>query len=176
MHKYGMYVGRFQPFHKGHYKVVLRALEECEHLIIVIGSAQEAGTEKNPFSFELRERLIRRALRGKAERVTIIGVNDRPTISDDSSWGTYLLGQVYGHLGIIPTISFEGIEEIRSHWFDGIEITRCLIDRDVMPISATLVRKALKEDDFYAYSKAMPTGCWFNYSELRKRIGEIKCD
>ena len=50
--KIGLYIGRFQPFHKGHLNVVEEALNHCDKLIIAIGSAQEFGTEKNPFSFD----------------------------------------------------------------------------------------------------------------------------
>ncbi|MBI5051569.1 adenylyltransferase/cytidyltransferase family protein [Candidatus Micrarchaeota archaeon] len=35
-----MFVGRFQPFHLGHYKVVKRLLKDYEEVIILIGSSE----------------------------------------------------------------------------------------------------------------------------------------
>ena len=60
--KFGLYVGRFQPFHNGHKSVVKEALKHCDRLIIAIGSAQESRTKKNPFTFEERRKFIWHAL------------------------------------------------------------------------------------------------------------------
>ena len=57
-HKVGLYVGRFQPFHNGHLSIVKEGLAHCARLILVIGSAQESGTEQNPFDKDLCRRCI----------------------------------------------------------------------------------------------------------------------
>lgn len=158
-HKVGMYVGRFQPIHNGHMSIIERGLEECDHLIIVIGSAQESGTKKNPFSFEFRKELIQRSLRGRGAKVTIIGVNDREEVKDDSAWGRYLLDEVEKQTGLRPTINFEGAEMVRSHWFDGIDIERKAFDRETIPISASLVRDLMMEDNFDFFN-FLPTAIW----------------
>jgi cytidyltransferase-like protein len=43
-YKLGMYLGRFQPFHNGHKAIVDKMLEECEEVVIVVGSADKMGT------------------------------------------------------------------------------------------------------------------------------------
>lgn len=43
-------VGRFQPFHNGHLKLADQILEDCEELIIAIGSSQFNYTFTNPFT------------------------------------------------------------------------------------------------------------------------------
>ena len=43
----GLVCGRFQTFHKGHEKLVDTGLLLCDRLLILIGSAQESGTERN---------------------------------------------------------------------------------------------------------------------------------
>jgi nicotinamide-nucleotide adenylyltransferase len=43
-------VGRFQPFHKGHLNLANQILEDCEELIIAIGSSQFNYTFTNPFT------------------------------------------------------------------------------------------------------------------------------
>ena len=171
-HEWGMYVGRFQPFHKGHLNVVRNALEHCDKLVIVIGSAQECGTKKNPYSWEVRKEIIRRSLRGLGKRVVIIAVADREEIHNDSGWGRYLLDEIYAQLGIVPTINFEGHEDVRSTWFKGIDIERQEIARD--NISATAVRDALERDDRYLYEWLMPTSMWSQYGLMRKVILEVE--
>ena len=54
--KYGILVGRFQPFHLGHLSAVKFALKKVDMLWIVIGSAQKSHEAKNPFT--TGERLV----------------------------------------------------------------------------------------------------------------------
>lgn len=74
-----LYVGRFQPFHKGHLEVVKHVLKHVDDLVIVIGSAQYSHTIYNPFTAGERLVMIRRALMecGIAEsKVWIVPVPD----------------------------------------------------------------------------------------------------
>ena len=56
----GITVGRFQTFHKGHQYMIDKAVALCESVGVFIGSSQESGTAKNPFSYETRERLLKK--------------------------------------------------------------------------------------------------------------------
>ena len=172
-HKVGLLCGRFQPIHNGHIEVINNALENCAHLVIAVGSAQESGTERNPFSFELRKELIIRTLRGRASRVTIIPVNDRVEILDDSSWGQYLIDEVYKQTGLVPSINFSGVESIRSHWFDGIEIEQVEIDKSKISISASKVREMLLQNDFIGFTEVTHPNIWIKFEQLKKILEEI---
>ncbi len=57
-----LFIGRFQPFHKGHLEMVKRILEDHEEIIIGIGSAQYSHTGENPFTAGERFEMIKRAL------------------------------------------------------------------------------------------------------------------
>jgi len=57
-----LYVGRFQPFHKGHLSAVKYVLETSPEMVIVIGSAQHSHTLENPFTAGERAMMIRLAL------------------------------------------------------------------------------------------------------------------
>ena len=59
----GVFVGRFQPFHKGHLKAVKDILEKVDELVIVIGSSQHSHTLDNPFTTGERVTMIRRAMK-----------------------------------------------------------------------------------------------------------------
>ena len=75
----GLYVGRFQPFHKGHLRAIKFILDEVEELAIVIGSAQYSHKINNPFTAGERLVMISRALKESSidlSRVWIVPVPD----------------------------------------------------------------------------------------------------
>jgi bifunctional NMN adenylyltransferase/nudix hydrolase len=53
-----VYIGRFQPFHNGHKSVIDKALQLSRRVIVLIGSAGEPRTLRNPWTYEERESLI----------------------------------------------------------------------------------------------------------------------
>ena len=53
-----VFVGRFQPFHKEHKRVIDIALEKSRHVLILVGSAGKARTIRNPFTFDERKQMI----------------------------------------------------------------------------------------------------------------------
>ena len=56
---YGVFIGRFQPLHEGHQRVIDTALEQVDKLIILVGSANHPRTIRNPFTFgERRDFLL----------------------------------------------------------------------------------------------------------------------
>jgi len=58
----GLMVGRFQPFHNGHLYLSNQILQECDELIIAIGSAQFNYIYKDPFTAGERVLMIHAAL------------------------------------------------------------------------------------------------------------------
>lgn len=70
-------IGRFQPFHRAHLALLRRALELSPRCIVVIGSAFQARTPKNPFTWAERAEMIRLALpEEERERVQFLPVRD----------------------------------------------------------------------------------------------------
>lgn len=53
-----VFIGRFQPFHKGHQEVVERAFSLSRNVLIIVGSAGKARSVRNPFTFEERKEMI----------------------------------------------------------------------------------------------------------------------
>lgn len=53
-----VFVGRFQPFHLGHKKVVDRAFELADKVLILAGSANVSRSIRNPFTYEERKNMI----------------------------------------------------------------------------------------------------------------------
>jgi nicotinamide-nucleotide adenylyltransferase len=46
----GCYIGRFQPYHDGHHRMVEEIASEVEELVLGIGSAGDSHTTRNPFT------------------------------------------------------------------------------------------------------------------------------
>jgi nicotinamide-nucleotide adenylyltransferase len=82
----GLFVGRFQPFHKGHLATVKFALAKVDQLVIVVGSAQKSHEPRNPFTAGERIRMIKESIDSEkvdAGRILIIPV---PDIDVHSLW------------------------------------------------------------------------------------------
>ncbi|MEY4564348.1 MAG: hypothetical protein RLZZ618_3625 [Pseudomonadota bacterium] len=77
LHDLAVYVGRFQPFHSGHLGLLTQALGLASRCVVVIGSAHQARTPKNPFSWRERAEMIRVALpEADRDRVDFVPVRD----------------------------------------------------------------------------------------------------
>jgi len=79
-----LFIARFQPLHKGHLYAIKTAMKNFDKLIIGIGSSNESNTWRNPFSFEEREEMLKKA----GVRCKIIGLADT---ADDKDWCKQIL-------------------------------------------------------------------------------------
>lgn len=172
-YKVGLYIGRFQPFHKGHAYMARAALEQCDRLVIAIGSAQEERTEQNPFNIYERIAFIIDSLNSnELDRIIIIPIRDRENREDNSSWGEYLINEVVRQTNLRPEVCFTGEEQIRQHWFDTVEIDEVAISRSNIPISATKVREAVRTNDKKTYLSMVAD----NGIHWWKKIKEVLCN
>ena len=93
MERRGVFVGRFQPFHKGHLEVVKKIVNEVDELIIIVGSSQYSHRLDNPFTAGERITMIRKVLEEtgiQLERIWIIPV---PDVHQHALW----VSQIAGH-------------------------------------------------------------------------------
>lgn len=87
----GLICGRFQTFHKGHERLVDTGLLLCDRLLILIGSAQECGTERNPFNINTRTKILKE-IYGDRPEVMIYGLADLTDENDiRPEWGILTL-------------------------------------------------------------------------------------
>ncbi|MBD3360268.1 nicotinamide-nucleotide adenylyltransferase [Candidatus Peregrinibacteria bacterium] len=83
-------IGRFQPFHKGHLKVIKEILKANKKIIIVIGSAEKNFLSKNPLTAGERFQLIEESLKEAKippEKYRIIPLRD---INNYALWVNHL--------------------------------------------------------------------------------------
>src|SRR5579872_5772660 len=107
--KWGIYIGRFQPFHNGHLKQIKAAFYEagCQRLLILIGTKLELNrTLRNPFVYsECREMIINNF---KPEEVFKIRVDVVFDQSSDSLWAYEVNEKIYKYVGEYDPIVLMG--------------------------------------------------------------------
>jgi nicotinamide-nucleotide adenylyltransferase len=87
-----IFIGRFQPFHNGHLKVIEKISKDFEELIIGIGSSQYSNTFHNPFSGEEREKMIAESLkRSGVQNYKIVMI---PDIHNPPKWVDHVVSTV----------------------------------------------------------------------------------
>lgn len=62
MFDYTVFIGRFQPFHNGHLKILREALSKSARLIVLIGSSNRARDIRNPWTYHERCNMINSCL------------------------------------------------------------------------------------------------------------------
>lgn len=105
-----VFVGRFQPIHKGHLYTVNQILEKNEELVIAIGSAQHSHTPSNPFSGGERVMQIKRALLDENLSIDTIDIIPVPDINIHPLWIAHLsslvpyFDKVYSHNPLVRSL------------------------------------------------------------------------
>jgi nicotinamide-nucleotide adenylyltransferase len=79
-----LFIGRFQPFHKGHLLLIKNVTSSYEKITIGIGSSQYSHTVENPFSEEERKLMITKTLH--AEGIMNYSIVAIPDIHDPPNW------------------------------------------------------------------------------------------
>mgnify|MGYP001581364039 CR=1 FL=1 len=87
--KRALFIGRFQPFHKGHLHVAKSLSKKYDELIIGIGSSQEKNTKNNPFSYNERKTMISKTL--QSNKIKNFKIYPIPDLYDDAKWTNYIL-------------------------------------------------------------------------------------
>ncbi|UCF12698.1 MAG: nicotinamide-nucleotide adenylyltransferase [Thermoplasmatales archaeon] len=151
-----LFIGRFQPFHKGHLIILQSISNQYDEIIIGIGSSQYSGTIVNPFSENERKKMI-------AKSLDDIGINNYkivliPDIHNPPKWVSHVLSIVRNFDVVVSNNSFtkqlfseKGYFVKRTPYFEkerysGEEIRRRMINNekweDLVPKS---VAKIIKE-------------------------------
>jgi bifunctional NMN adenylyltransferase/nudix hydrolase len=154
----GLLVGRFQHFHLGHKHLIDTGLTLCDRMLVLIGSSQEWGTLRNPFSVITRNTLIKEIY---GDSIIIKDLPDMTHENDiNPDWGRYVLKHVKESINKLPEIMIYGNDEQRSRWFDMNDIKNIMeviVPRSTIPISATQMREYLilnETDKWHQYSPA----------------------
>lgn len=172
----GLICGRFQTFHIGHESLVKTGLKLCDRILILIGSAQESGTERNPYDVNTRTDMLK-AIYGYEPNIIIHGLADLTDENDiRPEWGRYLLDNIDRYIYKAPELMIYGNDESRSRWFDPEDIrdtSEFIVNRGRIPISATIVREAMVKDDRKAWMSMVNPKLHKMYDRLRAELMSI---
>ena len=58
----GFYIGRFQPYHDGHHRMVEEIADEVDELVLGIGSAGDSHSPRNPFTAGERVMMVTKSV------------------------------------------------------------------------------------------------------------------
>ena len=111
-----LFVGRFQPLHKGHEEVIRKLLEEYEKIIVLIGSKEKGRTQSNPFSYEERKEMLEIVFSKEINdgKIVIDGIED---MDSDEDWTNAIIEK--HEFDVVVTGSdwvakcFEGKKEVK---------------------------------------------------------------
>ncbi len=80
-----LFIGRFQPFHRGHLSALQWIAARCSKVIVMVGSGQKSYEPENPFTSGERMKMIRAQLKanGLTEKCLVMQVND---VNDNEKW------------------------------------------------------------------------------------------
>jgi nicotinamide-nucleotide adenylyltransferase len=137
-----LFIGRFQPFHRGHLAMVKRILESNGEMIVGIGSAQYSHTGENPFTAGERYEMIERSLEAEGVRhYLIVPITDTHV---HSVWVSHVTSLV-PRFEVVYTNSDLVVRLFREH---GLKVlSPPLLDRE--RLSGTEVRhRMLKGEDW----------------------------
>jgi len=143
--KRGLFIGRFQPPHNGHFMAIKYILTEVDELIVVVGSAQFNYILKDPFTAGERILMIREGARDfgiDLSRLIIIPLNN---VENNAYWVAYLKSYVPPFHVVYTRNRF--VAKLFSDY--GIEVReQPLYDRHIY--SSTRVRELMLEGGDWA--------------------------
>lgn len=184
--KLGLILGRFQHLHDGHVRMIETGLHNCERLLVLVGSSQESGTERNPFNLKIRMDILKLSFSEEIKNGSLLlGHIDDMTNEDDHSveWGDFVINKVdmwcqhYGVENNLDCMIF-GNDEGRMDWYkpEAVEhISQIVLSRKELSISATKMREFIVKNDFAEWRDHVPYGIrsryWFKF--LQETLDEI---
>ena len=140
----GIFIGRFQPVHQGHIHAIGVAASQVQKLYILVGSANQCRSIKNPWTYDERKQML--ALKLHAERITnyeIIPLNDYRY--SDTQWMSDVRATIEHFNMGVPTL-FGHMKEGNDYlkWFPELKFKSIEAQ---YTINATQIREQMFRDN-----------------------------
>jgi len=141
MYDTAVLIGRFEPVHLGHLALLQRALDSAPQVIVIMGSAWQARTPKNPFTWNEREAMLRNALpEADRARLTVLPVRD---YYNQTQWVAAVLQAVAQHTAVDARIGIVGhFKDATSGYLDAFPGWQLIAMERQGSIDATAIRDA----------------------------------
>ena len=144
-----IYIGRFQPAHNAHITTIMRALELGQKLIILIGSANQPRTIKNPWSWHERGEMILASIPAEClMNIEILPIHD--VMYNDSAWVEQIQTIVQPHIDNSGKNAIIGHAKDESSYYLKMFPQWESIEIDIIDdLHATDIRNALFKQDHF---------------------------
>ena len=173
-----VYIGRFQPAHRGHIATIRAALEQGNRLIVVIGSHNTPRDIKNPWTATEREAMIRASLSDEDNaRVSFVYAENR--LYSNTFWARNvekLVNEVVATFNFVkPTIAIIGNgkgDKDTSEYVDMFKkwkrIPMSCVMLGEMPLHATKIRELIFTGHLGYVQHAVPAGVYQYIKDFMK--------
>lgn len=156
---HSIFIGRFQPFHKGHLSSLKFAESISDNIIILIGSSHSPRTIKNPFTFDERKNQIENVILSegmKLNQIAIEPLEDYPY--SNNSWITSVQGITNKFLKEESTVALVGVSKDNSSsylkWFPSWVLEEAPFD-ELKGLDATKIREVLFQGEHLLFIKSV---------------------
>ncbi len=175
----GVVCGRFGHEHLGHMILFDSSMALCKKTLILVGSAQESKTLRNPFTIDTRILVIKNTYPDEfGKSLSVKGIDDLTNEYDiTSKWGSYVKKHIEQYENRFADLMVYGNDEERNRWFDPndlINTAELIVPRKVNPISATNLRGYLTINDKDNWKKVTSSKIHDMYDYLRDEL--LSCD
>lgn len=141
-----VFIGRFQPLHNAHVEIIRKAAELANKVIIVVGSANQPRTFKNPFSYAEREYLIQDTYEFGTN---LIVASNYDTIYNDDSWAVRVQNIVSKHTTEDSKVAIIGHKKDETSFYLDMFPQWELVEVDLIEeLSASQIRQLYFREDY----------------------------
>jgi phosphopantetheine adenylyltransferase len=164
-----LFIGRFQPLHKGHAGVISKMKNP------VVGIVKGAGTStdksKNPLDAKEQARMVSKAFPGV--KVILVSNGYVPDIAKGLRSAGLEVTAVYGGDDRVDAYARQISSFNKSHPDEKMNIAvknTFAGGKRIAGVSATLVRQSVRDNDLKTFKSAMPKELHSEWEFLRKKI------
>ncbi|MEM9171131.1 MAG: NUDIX domain-containing protein [Pseudomonadota bacterium] len=135
-------LGRFQPLHKGHIETIRTALAICDHVLVVVGSAERARSVRDPWLADERCEQLRIAFSEfDTDRLLVRTLPD--WLYDSTHWLSQWRALIQDAARGRRIRILQRDPHAESGLFDGLDATGWIINDTLTVASGTVIRDAM---------------------------------
>lgn len=178
--KNAVIVGRFQPIHIGHEKIINIGLNVADRVLVFVSSSDKEGTTRNPYNARYRIGLIEKIYDEEIKNGKLIVKPLKDLTNEDDltfKWGNYVVNEAQNILNEKLECIIYGKDKNIFKCFSKetvTDISEIFVSRNQFPISATKVREFLEIDDKASFDKYINRKIHDEYTYLRSILLKLK--
>lgn len=112
MSKVGLAVCRLQPLHKGHCLIINQMIQDCETVILGLGSTNKKPDRWDPFTPDVRMQMVRNVYGDRIKIVPLVDIDAK----NKSEWVEYVLAKL-AKLGMREPTDYYTGSVSDSYWY-----------------------------------------------------------